>query len=145
VPSSAIEYPHETTRTITSLLFSGTLRRCPNVTFVFSHAGGTMPYIAGRIARRQDPKEPDPIGRLKQLYYDTALSANDVTIPALLRFAGSERVVFGSDFPFAAKTAVESAAAALRTLAGDERTRRRVARENALRFLPKLRARIANG
>ncbi|MCX6629501.1 MAG: amidohydrolase family protein [Candidatus Solibacter sp.] len=145
VPASSIEYPQETTRTITSLLFSETLMRCPNVKFVFSHAGGTMPYIATRIARRQDPKAPDPIGQLKRLYYDVALSVNPVTVPALLKFAGPQRVVFGSDFPFASKAAVQTAAGTLAELAADERTFRRIARDNALSFLPTLKGRIGRG
>ena len=139
VPASAIEYPQETTRTITSLLFSGTLQRCPDVTFIFSHAGGSMPYIATRISRRQDPRVPDPMAQLKRLYYDVALSVNPVTIPALIRFAGADRVVFGSDFPFASKAAVQTAAGMLAELAGAEGELRRIARDNALGFLPRLR------
>ena len=142
VPASAIEYPQETTRAITSLLFSGTFLRCPRVTFVFSHAGGTMPYIAARIARRQDPRAPDPIGQLKRLYYDVALSVNPVTVPALLKFAGPERVVFGSDFPFASQAAVRTASEALAPMVPEQTAFRRIARDNALNFLPALKERI---
>ena len=46
-----IEFPHDSTRTITSLLFSGTFSRCPDIRFIFSHAGGTLPFLANRIAR----------------------------------------------------------------------------------------------
>lgn len=142
VPASAIEYPQETTRAITSLLFSGTFLRCPHVTFIFSHAGGTMPYIAARISRRQDPRAPDPIGQLKRLYYDVALSVNPVTVPALLKFAGPERVVFGSDFPFASQEAVQTASETLARMVSDQISFRRVARDNALAFLPALQERI---
>jgi 6-methylsalicylate decarboxylase len=37
-----IEFPTDTTRAITSLLFSGTLSRCPDIRFVFSHGGGEV-------------------------------------------------------------------------------------------------------
>ena len=39
----------DTTRTIASLVFSGTAARCPDVSFLFSHAGGTMPFLIGRF------------------------------------------------------------------------------------------------
>ena len=51
VPGSMIEFGTDTTRTIASLLFSGTSARCPNIRFLFSHAGGTMPYITERFTR----------------------------------------------------------------------------------------------
>jgi predicted TIM-barrel fold metal-dependent hydrolase len=50
-PASLIEFPHDSTRTITSLLFSGTFSRCPDIRFIFSHAGGTC--LSSRIASRQ--------------------------------------------------------------------------------------------
>jgi len=46
------ELPHDTTRAVTSLLFSGALTRFPAIRFIFSHAGGTLPMVAGRIARQ---------------------------------------------------------------------------------------------
>ena len=49
-PAALIEFPHDSTRTITSLLFSGTFSRCPDIRFIFSHAGGTLPFLANRIA-----------------------------------------------------------------------------------------------
>src|SRR5262245_23158747 len=49
-PACLIEFPPDSTRTITSLLFSGTFFRCPDIRFIFSHAGGTLPFLANRIA-----------------------------------------------------------------------------------------------
>jgi predicted TIM-barrel fold metal-dependent hydrolase len=45
-----IEFPTDTTRCITDLLFSGTFSRCPDIRFIFSHGGGTLPMLAARIA-----------------------------------------------------------------------------------------------
>jgi len=42
---------------------------------------------------------------LKNMYYDTALTAGPYALKALQEFAGPSRIVFGSDFPFAKKLA----------------------------------------
>jgi predicted TIM-barrel fold metal-dependent hydrolase len=51
IPDPLIEFPHDTTRAITSLLYSGTFARCRDIRFIFSHAGGTIPMLAGRLTQ----------------------------------------------------------------------------------------------
>src|SRR4029453_5846940 len=43
VPESIIEWGTDTSRTIASIVFSGTAQRCRDIAFIFSHGGGTMP------------------------------------------------------------------------------------------------------
>ncbi len=50
IPPSIMEFVFDTTRAICSLLYSGTLSRCSDIRFIFSHGGGTAPYLADRIA-----------------------------------------------------------------------------------------------
>ena len=63
---AVIEVPHDTTRTVTSLLLSGSFARYRDIKWLFSHAGGTIPMMAGRIdsfyGRRPNLKEFAPDG-----------------------------------------------------------------------------------
>src|SRR5438552_18711851 len=52
VPESIIEWGTDTTRTIASLVFSGTAARCQDMKIIFSHGGGTMQFMAERFVRR---------------------------------------------------------------------------------------------
>src|SRR5262249_33152005 len=50
VNAPAIDFPTDTTRTLASLAYGGTFARCPDIKFIFSHGGGTMPMIVQRVA-----------------------------------------------------------------------------------------------
>src|SRR6202035_3319580 len=74
---AVLEVPHDTTRTVTSLLLSGTLTRLRDIKWLFSHAGGTVPMLAGRIdafysqrVRTAGSFAPDGIiSELRRLHY----------------------------------------------------------------------------
>lgn len=113
VPVSTVEFVADTTRAIANLILSGTLERYPGVSIIAAHAGGFAPYITDRLraAWERDPANAErapagPLAYLQRLFYDTALSANPYTLPALLALAGPERVLLGTDFPFAGEEAV---------------------------------------
>ena len=107
IPASTLEFVLDTTRAVMSLLYSGTLSRCPNVRFIFSHAGGTVPFIAHRMCRLEAQEEFArliPEGAMKALtrqFYDTALSGNEPALAALEKFVPQTQILYGSDFPFA--------------------------------------------
>jgi 6-methylsalicylate decarboxylase len=46
IPAATLAFPVDITMAIASLLFSGTFARCRNISFIFSHAGGTVPFLA---------------------------------------------------------------------------------------------------
>ncbi len=102
-----IETPTDTTRTITNLVYTGTLQRFPDIRFIFCHAGGTITAVAGRIGdfigRRPDFAALVPQGfgaELGKLYYDTAGAADRAAMAALLTLVPAAHVLFGSDYPF---------------------------------------------
>jgi predicted TIM-barrel fold metal-dependent hydrolase len=111
-PASVLEYPFETTRTAASLIISGSLRRHPEVRFILSHAGGTLPFLAPRLALSIQmmpgalEKTGDPHEAMRSFYYDTALSAGDAALSALGQVAHPDRILFGTDFPFAPNPAI---------------------------------------
>ena len=106
VAPSMIEYPFDTTRAIVSLLCSGTLSSCPDINWIFSHGGGTLPMLAARIGRqtaRPPIAQRVPNGaayEFQKLRFDVATVTNVPALEALLHFAPIENVLFGSDFPF---------------------------------------------
>lgn len=138
VPPAMIEYPHSTTRTIVSLLASDGFRQWPNIRFIFSHAGGTVPFLVNRInALATMSGKRDWAEQLPTLYYDTAGSANVAALGPLLKLATSKHVVFGSDFPFAPAVAVQSVVRGLRAYEMSAEEIADIERGNARRLFPR--------
>jgi 6-methylsalicylate decarboxylase len=105
---AVIEVPHDTTRTVTSLLLSGTFARLRDIKWLFSHAGGTIPMLAGRIeafyeqrARGPDGFAPDGIeAEFRRLYYDTANGTHPASMAALMKLVPSSQISYGTDYPY---------------------------------------------
>ncbi len=102
-----IEFPFETTRAITNLVLHGTLTRCPDIKFIFSHGAGVLPYLAARIehvgssVKAFVDNNPGGIEHaLKRLYCDTAAATSTPQLAALLNFFPQSNILYGSDFPF---------------------------------------------
>ena len=142
---STLEFPFDTTRTIASLLLEGTLAHYHNIRFIFSHGGGAMPFLAGRLAmlsrNRPNIAELAPagvIGELARLYFDTALSANRLMFQSLLELVPVDHVLLGTDFPFGRANVVDETVAGIQKLGLDANAVHRIECTNALRLLPEL-------
>jgi predicted TIM-barrel fold metal-dependent hydrolase len=147
VSPSIGEFVFDTTRAVFSLLYSGTLSRCPDVKFIFSHGGGTVPYLADRIAslaRRPNAtalaaRIPKGVAfELNKLYYDiVSVAGNPPGMKCLQGVAAPSRLLFGTDFPYyRAEHSVHGLAAC--ELTPDERSA--IDRGNALALFPRLAA-----
>lgn len=141
------DYMLDTTRAALSLIASGTMRRYPDLSIILSHAGGFLPYAAGRVesAGRQG-EGPDPAefrNALRRFHYDTAMPMSPNATPSLLAAAGPTQILYGTDFAARPAGEVGVITAALdRDPAVDRHTRRAIDRGNALRLLPRLTARL---
>ena len=143
VPPAVVEYATDTTRTIASLVFSGTAARYPDIRWIFSHSGGTMPFLLSRFTRheidmKEKAKERVPKGvmyELKKFHYDTAQGNHSGALAALMKIVTPGQVLFGTDFPFRDGAEEIEGLAAFRFEPKDLRA---IERENALRLLPRL-------
>lgn len=104
---AVIEVPHDTTRTVTSLLLSGSFARHRDIKWIFSHAGGTIPMMAGRIDAfyGQNPRAkefaPDGImNEMARLHYDTANATSPPAMAALLKLVPVSQITYGTDYPY---------------------------------------------
>jgi 6-methylsalicylate decarboxylase len=106
LPVSTLEYAHDTTRTIASLVFGEgqTALRYPDVQYIWSHSGGTLPFLTSRfveLAGHQKDKFPNgPLPIFQRFYYEVAQGNTPGQLAALMEMVKISQVMFGSDYPF---------------------------------------------
>jgi 6-methylsalicylate decarboxylase len=141
VGAGSIEYGTDTTRAIMGVAFSGDATRFPNIRFIWSHAGGSVPFLAGRIeGASNNARAPLPngfIAAIKRFHYDLAGAANRGAIASLRELVPAEQIVFGTDFPPGGTSA--GVAKTLReTRMFTDGELELIDRGNAVRLLPRL-------
>ncbi len=141
VGPGSMEYGTDTTRAIMGVTFSGDVTRYPDIRFIWSHAGGTVPFLAARIdgaSRNATDRLPNGfMHELKKFHYDLAGAANRGAIASLLQLVTTTQVLFGTDFPpGGASLDVANALSEITLLS--ERDLRAINRDNAVRLLPRL-------
>jgi predicted TIM-barrel fold metal-dependent hydrolase len=143
VADSNIEWGTDTTRAITRIVFGGAAIKYPDIRMIFSHAGGTMPFLIERFVNlAMTPRFATelPQGFLavaKQFYYDTAQTSNPAAMSALKKVIPLSQIVFGTDFPF--RTAEEHVKGLKECGVFSAKELRSIDRDNALRLLPRFR------
>jgi len=103
--SLALDFLAETTNAIGRLTYSGTFERYPDIRWIFSHLGGTVPFVHHRFdnyagqfpeCRRHTTRRPSE--QLRDLFFDTVS-----THPAAMRCAFEtfdiSQFLFGTDYP----------------------------------------------
>lgn len=93
---------YDTDIAVSRLLYSGRLAAHPGLRILLMHGGGAIPYLWGRLQRNHAlaPDDlADPAAGLGALYFDTVVYRASA-LSYLLDFAGEDRVLLGSDYPF---------------------------------------------
>jgi 6-methylsalicylate decarboxylase len=143
VGPGTMEYGTDTTRAIIGVTFSGDAERFPDIRFIWSHAGGTAPFLAGRIdGAAGNAREALPRGFIaaaRRFHYDVAGAANRGALASLLQLVAPSQIVFGTDFPPGGTSAAIARALADTGLFTDADLRA-IGRDNAVGLLPRLGA-----
>ncbi|HSC91464.1 MAG TPA: amidohydrolase family protein [Gaiellaceae bacterium] len=98
--------PLETTLAAAHMTMAGVLERHPRLTVLLAHGGGAVLALRGRLrhshtfqpqARERLSESPEE--SLRRFLYDT-VTHDPVLLRGVVEFAGPERVLLGSDYPF---------------------------------------------
>jgi predicted TIM-barrel fold metal-dependent hydrolase len=137
------EFDFDVTRAVTSLLVNGVLYRYPEVRFIITHSGGTVPVLAARMQDRypNDPKRKEYIPNgvlpeLRKLYYECAHATFPAPLAALTKLVGPTQILFGTDFP---AEAIETTVDQLPTSGLSQETLQTIERGNAERLFPRFK------
>ena len=141
-----------------ALIFSGMTTKFPDITWIFAHGGGTMPFlierffqggtsaeiVPGIVTKGQDepPVKNLPAGEvilreLRKCYYDTAQISNPVALGALRKVIPVSQILYGTDYWY--RTAVESVRGLTTSKVFSAEELRAISRTNAERILPRYR------
>ena len=97
--SYTLKFINEESIAIVSLLGEKVFDRFPTLKIVVAHGGGAVPYQMGRFRAWSVRKGDVPFDeQLKKLYFDTCNYSKEA-IELLLRVAGTDNVMFGTEKP----------------------------------------------
>jgi predicted TIM-barrel fold metal-dependent hydrolase len=142
VADTVVEFGTDTTRAIASYVYRGAAHRYPDVRMIWSHSGGTMPFLVERfdfIDRNPNTKAQAPDGfraAAARFFYDIAQSTAAAPSRALRQVVPVERLVFGSDYPFRTSLEHVQGLEAAKVYTGSEL--KGIYAGNVGRFLPEL-------
>ena len=104
---AVLEVPFDTVRAIVSLLMTGSFVKYRNIKWLWSHGGGAMPMLSGRVNQfvKDDKNQPNyaPNGvyaELTRLYYDTANAVWKPTWGSVRSLIPVSQILFGTDYPY---------------------------------------------
>lgn len=145
-PLPLFEYVGDTTRAVTNMIANGTVEKYPNISFLVPHCGSFLPAVIYRLNGMMNnvliPKglaDPcDVLGQIKSMYFDVAGDALPAALGALITMVGTEKLVYGSDFPYTPGPAITQKQKALLECAELADCQEDVFRNNALRLFKRI-------
>jgi 6-methylsalicylate decarboxylase len=147
-PPFVVEYVFDTTRAVVNLVFTGTLKRCPEIRFIVAHGGGTVPFLAQRISMLEGHRSAKGVSgvipSLENLYYEIASTTAAYALRSLQELAGPAQILWGSDLPFVYGARLKTEIDHWEEYDGfDAAARAAIERDNALRLFPRFAATVA--
>jgi predicted TIM-barrel fold metal-dependent hydrolase len=145
LPDNLLDFPTDTNRAVAQMHYTNRFARTPNVKYIFSHAGGSIPYLAARFAIIDEmgfiaggKQRGTAADMFRRIYWDTALAASDPVLHMLRDVAGIDQVLFGTDFPYLRRDlAVYSKQRILQSSELNDSERRAILGGNASRLFPR--------
>jgi predicted TIM-barrel fold metal-dependent hydrolase len=138
-----LEFIFDSARTASDLVFAGVLSRHPNIQWIFTHGGGALPLLAGRMELFRTvfgvgPDEASAQQQMRQLWFDMAGTPFPNQIPTLVDAFGSDHLLYGSDYCWTPAEGTTAQVASLDTAKQpDGETWRALTTRNARRLFPR--------
>jgi aminocarboxymuconate-semialdehyde decarboxylase len=147
LPDNLIDFPTDTNRAVAQMHYTGRFARTPHVRYIFSHAGGSIPYLAARFAIIDEmgfipgvEQRGTAADMFRRMYWDTALAASDPILGMLRDVAGMTQVLYGTDFPYQREDLAARSKAVVERAALNDRERADLVGANAARLFPRLQS-----
>jgi predicted TIM-barrel fold metal-dependent hydrolase len=101
-------WDYDSTQAVWRLIFGGVIDRFPSLKIVTHHLGNYIPFFVRRIEQNFNNFLRDKLPRhiseyWGNIYGDTAVDGTAGAFPCGYAFFGSDRMMYGSDYPFGAE------------------------------------------
>lgn len=136
-------WDYDSTQAVWRLIFGGVIDRFPSLKIVTHHLGNYIPFFVRRIEQNFNNFLRDKLPRhiseyWGNIYGDTAVDGTAGAFPCGYAFFGSDRMMYGSDYPFGAEAGedfIRENLAGVRAMAIPEDEKKKILRENAKKML----------
>ena len=103
--SWSVGFMFDTTLAVTRMIFDGFFDKYPNLKLIASHGGAALSFLVGRFEKGDEVELPQrrkmqrkPTDYLRHIYYD-CITYDPRALNYLISIVGSDRVMFGTDWP----------------------------------------------
>src|SRR5258705_6058062 len=147
LPDNLLDFPTDTNRAVAQMHYTNRFARTPNVKYIFSHAGGSTPFLAARFAIIDEmgfiaggEQRGTAADMFRRMYWDTALAASDPVLRMLREVAGMTQVLYGTDFPYQRQDLAARSKHVVQRAALNDRERVDMLGGNAAHLFPRLQS-----
>lgn len=132
----AIGWPFDTTQAVLRLILGGVLDTFPSLKIVTHHCGAMIPFFARRLEGTLFKRTKKPVSEYwENIYGDTAVNGSVAACMCGYAFFGSERMMFGTDYPFGSSSTVADTLASVKAMNIPAHDKKKILGANAQRLL----------